>query len=109
MCPLLLAPSSADKANVNDSSALEGRADREAASGNLQLARQSLEEALRVGPVSVELWAKLGAIRRATGDLQGALAAVEQAAIQASCETRRLVGQQAQGFAVAALPLARSV
>ena len=62
---------------MNDSSALEGRADREAASGNLQRARQSLEEALRVGPASVELWAKLGAIRRATGDLQGALAAVE--------------------------------
>ena len=35
--------------------------------------------------------------------------AIEQAAIQASCETRRLWGQQAQGFAVAALPLARGV
>ncbi|MDN6530436.1 MAG: PrgI family protein, partial [Brevibacterium sp.] len=42
-------------------------------------------------------------------DLEAAVAAVEQAAIQASCETRRLVGQQAQAFTVAALPLARTV
>src|SRR3954447_7444232 len=42
-------------------------------------------------------------------ELERAVAAVEQAAIQASCETRRLWGQQAQGFAVAALPLARPV
>lgn len=39
--------------------------------------------------------------------LETAVATIEQAAIQASCETRRLVGQQAQGFAAAALPLAR--
>ncbi|GFZ82718.1 SCO6880 family protein [Nesterenkonia alkaliphila] len=42
-------------------------------------------------------------------ELEAAVSAVEQAAIQASCETRRLVGQQAQAFAVAALPLARTV
>ena len=42
-------------------------------------------------------------------ELDAAVAAVEQAAIQASCETRRLVGQQAQAFTVAALPLARHV
>lgn len=42
-------------------------------------------------------------------DLEAAVSAVEQAAIQASCETRRLVGQQAQAFTVAALPLARTV
>lgn len=39
--------------------------------------------------------------------LETAIATIEQAAIQASCETRRLVGQQSQGFAAAALPLAR--
>lgn len=39
--------------------------------------------------------------------LESAIATIEQAAIQASCETRRLVGQQAQGFAASALPLAR--
>jgi hypothetical protein len=42
-------------------------------------------------------------------DLGAAVAAVEQAAIQASCETRRLVGQQAQAFTAAALPLCRGM
>lgn len=42
-------------------------------------------------------------------ELDAAVAAVEQAAIQASCETRRLVGQQAQAFAAAALPLCRGL
>jgi hypothetical protein len=38
-------------------------------------------------------------------ELERGIAAIEQAAIQASCETRRLWGQQAQSFAAAALPL----
>ncbi|WP_182541405.1 SCO6880 family protein [Nocardioides ginsengisegetis] len=42
-------------------------------------------------------------------ELERALSAIEQAAIQASCETRRLWGQQAQSFAAAALPLCRPV
>ena len=42
-------------------------------------------------------------------DLERAVALIEQAAIQASCETRRLWGQQAQAFAAAALPLCRQV
>jgi hypothetical protein len=42
-------------------------------------------------------------------ELERGVATIEQAAIQASCETRRLWGQQAQGFAAAALPLARPV
>lgn len=42
-------------------------------------------------------------------ELERAVAAVEQAAIQASCETRRLWGQQAQAFASASLPLCRGV
>lgn len=42
-------------------------------------------------------------------ELDAAVAAIEQAAIQASCETRLLVGQQAQAFTAAALPLCRSV
>lgn len=40
-------------------------------------------------------------------ELEAAVARIEQAAVQASLETRRLVFQQAQAFAVAALPLAR--
>lgn len=42
-------------------------------------------------------------------ELERAVAAIEQAAIQASCETRRLWGQQAQAFTAAALPLCRKV
>ncbi|MDF1605894.1 SCO6880 family protein [Nocardioides sp. YIM 152315] len=42
-------------------------------------------------------------------ELERSVAAVEQAAIQASCETRRLWGQQAQAFATAALPLCRAL
>ncbi|NLE18916.1 MAG: PrgI family protein [Propioniciclava sp.] len=41
--------------------------------------------------------------------LEQAVADIEQAAIQASCETRRLWGQQAQAFSAAALPLCRPV
>ena len=42
-------------------------------------------------------------------DLDAAVSQIEQAAIQASCETRRLVGQQAQAFTAAALPLCRTI
>jgi hypothetical protein len=50
------------------------------------------------------------ALSAPTGDeLESAIAQMEQAAIQASCETRRLVGQQAQAFAAAALPLCRPI
>jgi hypothetical protein len=42
-------------------------------------------------------------------ELDAAIAAIEQAAVQAACETRRLVGQQAQAFTAAALPLCRAV
>ncbi|WP_110208625.1 PrgI family protein [Nocardioides daejeonensis] len=42
-------------------------------------------------------------------ELERAVADIEQAAIQASCETRRLWGQQAQAFTAAALPLCRQL
>ena len=42
-------------------------------------------------------------------DLDGHVAALEQAAIQANCETRLLAGQQVQAFTAAALPLCRQV
>lgn len=41
--------------------------------------------------------------------LDAAVAAIEQAAIQASCETRLLVGQKAAAFTAAALSLCRKV
>lgn len=43
------------------------------------------------------------------GELDAAVAQIEQAAIQSSCETRKLVGQQAQAFTAAALPLCRTI
>ena len=42
-------------------------------------------------------------------ELDAHTSAIEQAAIQGSCETRRLVGQQARAFTAAALPLCRRV
>ncbi|MEX3510675.1 SCO6880 family protein [Kocuria carniphila] len=42
-------------------------------------------------------------------ELETAISAIEQAAVQASCETRRLVGQQAASFTAAALPLCRGL
>ena len=42
-------------------------------------------------------------------ELDAAVSQIEQAAIQASCETRRLVGQQAAAFTAAALPLCRKL
>jgi hypothetical protein len=42
-------------------------------------------------------------------ELERAIADIEQAAIQASCETRRLWGQQAQAFSAAAMPLCRAI
>lgn len=42
-------------------------------------------------------------------ELERVIAAVEQAAVQASCETRRLWGQQAQAFALTGFPLCRSL
>jgi hypothetical protein len=50
------------------------------------------------------------AVSASTNDeLDAAVSDIEQAAIQASCETRRLVGQQAQAFTAAALPLCRGL
>lgn len=42
-------------------------------------------------------------------DLDAHVAALEQAAIQANCETRLLAGQQAKAFTATALPQCRQV
>jgi hypothetical protein len=47
--------------------------------------------------------------RIADRDAKGVVATIEQATIQASWETRRPQGQQAQAFAAATLPLCRTV
>ena len=46
---------------------------------------------------------------RSRDELAAAVSATERAASQCGCETRVLAGQQAQAFAIAALPLGRAV
>lgn len=58
---------------------LEERADRAVATGEYGTARSLLEQAVAGGASSFALWQKLSAMRKASGDLRGALAAIEQA------------------------------
>jgi hypothetical protein len=69
----------------------------------------SREQALIAGHADVEFSGFLTVTASTRDELSAAVAQVEQAASQASCETRTLFGRQAQGFVVAALPMARSV
>lgn len=54
------------------------QADRAAASGDLGTARALLEQEVQSAGSDPSLWLKLSAVRRAGGDLSGALAAVER-------------------------------
>jgi hypothetical protein len=67
------------------------------------------EQALIAGHGDMEFSGFLTVTAASRDELSAAVAQIEQAAPQASCETRVLYGRQAQGFVVAALPLARSV
>ena len=67
------------------------------------------EQALISGHADVEFSGFLVVTASSRDELSAAVAQIEQAASQATCETRILYGRQAQGFVVAALPLARSV
>lgn len=62
-----------------ESRTLEEQADRAAAAGQFAEARSLLEAAIQSGGVGIELWMKLSAMRKASGDLEGALAAVDNA------------------------------
>ena len=85
----------------------------------LRRGKSALVDAIasRVAPAAEALSIVEDGVLRTTGlisisaqdldELEQAVADIEQAAIQASCETRRLWGQQAQAFSAAALPLAR--
>ena len=66
------------------------------------------EQALIAGHADMEFSGFLAVTAASRDELSAAVAQIEQAAAQASCETRVLYGRQAQGFVVAALPLARS-
>jgi hypothetical protein len=67
------------------------------------------ERALVAGHADLRFTGMLTVTAHIPDDLEAAVAAVERAAIQSGCETRRLLGQQAQAFAAGALPLARRV
>jgi aspartyl/asparaginyl beta-hydroxylase (cupin superfamily) len=64
---------------VTGTSQQERQADQAAAAGDLALAARSLEQAIENGGANLELWTKLSAVRRALGDFEGAIAAIERA------------------------------
>jgi hypothetical protein len=57
---------------------LEEQADRAATAGEFAAARSFLEQAVQRDGATIELWTKLSAMRKASGDLRGALEAIEQ-------------------------------
>src|ERR1700741_1208301 len=66
-------------AGMTQAQQLEEQADRAVAAGQYGAARSLLEQAVGGGGSSFGLWHKLSAMRKALGDLPGALAAVDQA------------------------------
>lgn len=64
---------------MNDSDSLEQQADRAAGAGDFATARTLLEQAAAGEGVSAALWAKLSAMRKASGDTPGALKALDAA------------------------------
>lgn len=67
------------------------------------------ERALVAGHADIRFTGLLTITASSPDELEADVAAVERAAIQCGCETNRLLGQQAQAFSAAALPLARKV
>ena len=57
---------------------LEEQADRAAAAGQFAVARQLLEKAVQAADANAGLWTKLSAMRKADGDLSGALEALDR-------------------------------
>ncbi len=64
---------------MNQTQTLEQQADQAAATGQFAAARSLLEQAVDGGDASLELWIKLSALCKASGDLDGALAAIHRA------------------------------
>jgi aspartyl/asparaginyl beta-hydroxylase (cupin superfamily) len=63
---------------VTGTETLESEADAAAANGRFAEARALLERAVKANNQNPELWTKLSAMRKAGGDFQGALAALDQ-------------------------------
>jgi len=66
-------------AGMSEIQTLEEQADRAAAAGQFGAARSLLEQAVAGKETSADLWTKLSAMRKASGDLKGALAAIDNA------------------------------
>jgi hypothetical protein len=67
------------------------------------------ERALVAGHADIRFTGLLTITAPNADELEASVAAIARAAIQSGCETSRLLGQQAQAFSAAALPLARRV
>ncbi len=70
---------------------------------------QQRERELVAGHTDLLFAGFLAVTAQSKDELDAAVADVQRAAIQCGCETRRLVGQQSQAFAAAALPLGRGL
>jgi aspartyl/asparaginyl beta-hydroxylase (cupin superfamily) len=64
---------------MNETGTLEERADRAASAGGFAAARSLLEQAVEADEANSGLWIKLSAMRKASGDATGALAAIDRA------------------------------
>jgi hypothetical protein len=67
------------------------------------------EAEINVGHADMRFTGLIAITATDQAELDAAVADIEQAALHAECETRLLVGQQAQAFTAAALPLARGL
>ena len=67
------------------------------------------EAEINVGHADMRFTGLIAITAATKSELDVAIADIEQAALHAECETRLLVGQQAQAFAAAAIPLARGL
>lgn len=67
------------------------------------------EAEINVGHADMRFTGLIAVTADSKDDLDAAISQIEQAALHAECETRLLVGQQAQAFTAAALPLGRGL
>ena len=74
-----------------------------------QIRRARVEQELVAGHRDLRFVGLLTVSAPTPAELDAACAATESAAAQSMCEILRLVGQQGQAFAAAAVPLARRV
>jgi aspartyl/asparaginyl beta-hydroxylase (cupin superfamily) len=66
---------------MTETGTLEDQADRAASAGEFVASRSLLEQAVEADSASLGLWIKLSAMCKASGDLKGALAAIDRALV----------------------------